>query len=100
MCKVKAKLKRKQVVLQTIGYRGAREAKTPLADARQARMFIVPKQDARGLRVGSTVTVNIAGRKIKCKVRKWSRGSKLLVPTKDYPLKTIPRSRLRRVLVG
>jgi len=99
MCRVKARVKGKNRILQSLGYRGKREAKTPLGDARQARMFIVPKSQAGGLRVGSTVTVTIAGRRIKCRVKRWSRGAKLLVPTKEYPLRDIPASRLRRVLV-
>jgi len=100
MCKVKAKLGRRRVTLQTVGYRGKREAKTPIADARQARFFIVPKSQAKGLKIGSTRTVVVAGKKIKCKVKKWSRGSKSLWPTSQYPLKNISPKRLRAVVVS
>jgi len=99
MCKVKAKLGRRRVLLQTIGYRGKKEAKTPLADARQARAFIVPKKDAKGLKIGSTRTVVVAGKKIKCTVKKWSRGSRLLLPKSQYPLKNISPKRLKAVVV-
>jgi len=60
----------------------------------------VPKNQARGLKVGSTRTVVVAGKRIKCKVKKWSRGSKSLWPASQYPLKKIPTKRLRRVVVG
>jgi len=102
VCKVKARVRRKNVVLQTIGARGSREAKTHLGDLRQMRAFIVYKNDVGklGLRLGSTVTVTVAGKRIKCKVKKWSRGSRLLLPLKDYPLKDVPVSKLKRVMVG
>ena len=99
MCKVKARLKGRTTVLQTIGYRGKREAHSPLADLKQARSFIVYKQDARGLSPGSRVTVSIGSRKIPCKVRRWSRGSRLLVPEEEYPLAGLSTSTLSRYLV-
>jgi len=99
MCKVKAKIGRKKVVLQTIGYRGKKEAKTTIGDLRQARAFIAYKKDSKGLRVGSTKTVRVAGKKIKVKVKKWSRGSRLLLPKQDRPLKGISAKRLRRAVV-
>jgi len=98
MCKVKARLGRKKVVLQTIGYRGRREARTHLGDLKQARAFIVYKKDARGLRVGSTRTVVVAGKRIKCRVRRWSRGSRLLVPVSSRPLARVSARRLRRAM--
>jgi len=102
MCKVKAKVRGKAVTLQTIGYRGRRERKSPIADARQARSFIVYKKDVRKLRlkIGSTVTVNVGGKKIKAKVRKWSRGSRLLLPKSQYPLKGLSTRKLKKVVVG
>jgi len=99
MCKVKARLKGRTTVLQTIGYRGKREARSPVADLKQARSFIVYKQDARGLSPGSRVTVSIGNRKIPCKVRRWSRGSRLLVPEEEYPLAGLSTSTLSRYLV-
>jgi len=99
MCRVAAKVKGRNLVLQTIGYRGKREARSMIGDLRQARAFIVYKEDAKGLRIGSNVVVTVAGRRIKCKVKRWSRGSKLLLPVKDYPLKNVSTSRLRRVIV-
>ena len=95
-------MKRKTVTLQTIGYRGRRERRTPIADARQARAFIVYKADARKLRLrlGSTVTVDVGGKKIRAKVKRWSRGSRLLLPVSQYPLKGVSARKLRRVVVG
>ena len=98
MCKAKAKVKGKNIVVQSIGYRGAKEAKTPAADLRQARAFIVYKKDAKGLRVGGTVTVTIAGKRVKCKVKRWSRGSRLLLPKQEHPLRDVPAKKLRRAL--
>jgi len=100
MCKVKAKLGRKNVILQTIGYRGKREAKSEIGDLRQARAFIVYKKDAKGLKVGSTITVKIGRRKIKAIVKRWSRGSKLLLPKEEYPLKNLSAQSIRRVIAG
>ena len=70
-----------------------------MGDLRQARAFIVYKKDARGLRVGSTRTVVVAGKRIKCRVRRWSRGSRLLVPISGRPLAKISTKKLRRVIV-
>ena len=91
MCRVKAKVKGKSVVLQTIGYRGKREAKTVAGDLRQARAFVAYKKDVRklGLKLGSTVTVKVGRKKIKAKVKKWSRGSRLLLPSTKFPLKGV-----------
>ena len=99
MCKVKAKVSRKRVVLQTLGYRGRKEAKTEIGDLRQARSFIVYKKDAKGLRVGSEVTVKIGRKKIKAEVKRWSRGSRLLVPKEQYPLRNLRSKTLKRVIV-
>ncbi len=101
MCKVKARIRGREVVIQTIGYRGKKEAHDDYHDLKQARNFIVYKRDVRGLglRVGSTVTVRIGSRRVKCKVKKWSRGSRLLVPLKDYPLKELPRKEFKEVHV-
>lgn len=101
MCKVKAKVKGQPVILQTMGYRGKREAKTPLADLRQARTMIVPKSEARklGLKVGSTVTVKIGNAKIPAKVKRWSKGSKLLVPKEEYPFKKLSTRTLSKYLI-
>jgi len=99
MCKAKARVGRRRVVVQTLGYRGKREARTDLGDLKQARSFIVYKDDAKGLKVGKTVTVTIAGKKVKCKVKRWSRGSRLLLPLTQYPLKKVSTKRLRRALV-
>lgn len=100
MCKVKAKIRGKIKVLQTIGYRGKKEAKTPLADLRQARCFIAPKNQAKGLKVGKKVTVTVGKKKIKCTVKKWSRGSKLLIPHENYPLKSLSTKTLKKVIVS
>jgi len=91
MCRVKAKIKRKSVVLQTIGYRGKKEAKTPAADLRQARALILYKKDVKkvGVKVGSTVTVKVGRKKVPCEVKRWSRGSRLLLPKTEYPFKNI-----------
>ena len=99
MCKVRAKIGRRKVVVQSIGYRGKREAKTPIADLRQARCFIVPKKDAKGLKVGSTKTVQIGRKKIPCTVKKWSHGSRLLVPKEQYPLRDLSPNTIKRVIV-
>ena len=95
MCKVKARIGRTQLVMQTIGYRGKREARTHLGDLHQARALIVYKKDAqklKGLKVGKTVTVKIGRRKIKAVVKKWSRGSRLLLPTNPNAFKGLPPS--------
>ena len=91
MCKVKANIKRKSVVLQTIGYRGKREGKTPVADLRQARALILSKKDVKkvGVKLGATVTVKVGRKKIPCEVKRWSRGSRLLLPKTEYPFKNI-----------
>jgi len=91
MCRVRAKIKRSEVVLNTIGYRGSKEAQTPLADIRQARAFIMRKEDARrlGIRTGSKVTVKIGRARIPTEAKNWSRGSKLLLPKEQYPLRDI-----------
>ena len=99
MCRVRIRIGRRTIIANTIGYRGKREAHSDLADARQARAFIVPKKDAKGLKIGSTRTVVVAGKKIKCTVKKWSRGSRLLLPKSQYPLKNISPKRLRAVVV-
>ena len=99
MCKVKARLKGRRVVLQTLGYRGKREARTTVGDLRQARSFIVYKKDAKNLKVGSTVTVQIGRKRIHCKVRKWARGSRLLLPTEPEPFKRFSTRGLRRLIV-
>ena len=99
MCKAKAKVGRKQVVVQTMGWRGRHEARTDLGDLRQARSFIVYKKDAKGLKIGKTVTITIAGKKVRCKVKRWSRGSRLLLPVSQYPLRNVSPKRLRRALV-
>ena len=101
MCRVKVKIKGSPAVVNTLGYRGKREAKTPLADLRQARSILVPKTEARrlNLKVGSTVTVKVGRRKIKAKVRRWSRGSRLLVPQEEYPFKGLSTKTLRKYLV-
>jgi len=99
MCKVKAKIGRKTVTLQSLGYRGKKEARTPLGDLRQARMFIIPKSQARGLKVGSTQTITIAGKRIRVKVKKWGRGARVLVPSSQRPLGKVSTKRLRRVIV-
>jgi len=100
MCKVKAKVKRRSVVLQSLGYRGKKEAKTEVGDLRQARAFIAYKKDAKrlGLKIGSEVTVKIGRKKIKAKVKRWSRGSRLLLPKEKYPLKKMKTKTLRRVI--
>lgn len=99
MCKVRARLKGRRVVLQTLGYRGRREARTDVGDLRQARSFIVYKKDARGLKVGSTVTVQVGRKRIRCKVRRWSRGSRLLLPTEPEPFRNFSTRSLRRLIV-
>jgi len=99
MCKAKARVGRRKIVVQTIGYRGRREKRTDLGDLKQARSFIVYKDYAKGLKVGKTVTATIAGKKIRAKVKRWSRGSRLLLPVSQYPLKNISSKRLRRAIV-
>ena len=101
MCRIKVKIKGKNAVVNTLGYRGAREAHTPLGDARQARMFVVPKSEARklGLKTGTNVVVKVGRAKIRGTVKRWSRGSKIIVPSQQYPLKRVSTSTLRRVLV-
>ncbi len=101
MCKIRAKIKGKEIVLQTMGYRGKKEARSDFGDVKQCRSFIVYKADAQrlGLRVGQTVTVTIAGRRLKCKVKKWSRGSRLLLPSKEYPLKDLTRREFSKIHV-
>ncbi|RLE49210.1 MAG: hypothetical protein DRJ18_00235 [Candidatus Methanomethylicota archaeon] len=101
MCRVKAKVKGKPVILQTMGYRGKSEAKTPLADLRQARTMVVPKSEARkiGLKVGSTVTVKIGKAKIPAEVKRWSYGSRLLVPKEEYPFKRLSTKTLSKYLI-
>ena len=100
MCKVKARVKGRKLILQSLGYRGKREAKTEVGDLRQARAFIVYKKDAKGLKVGSTVTVQIGRKKIKALVKRWSRGSRLLLPKEDRPLKNLSARSLRKVIAG
>ena len=101
MCRVKGKVKGVNVVMNTIGYRGSREAKTPLADLRQARMLVVPKSEARkaGLKVGTTVTVKIGNAKIRGTVKPWSRGSKVIVPKEQYPFKKYSTKTLSKYLI-
>ena len=102
MCRVKAKVKGVDIVVNTVGYRGKREAHSPLGDARQARMFIVPKAEARkaGLKTGTSVVVKIGRAKIRGTVKNWSRGSKAIVPAEQYPLKKLSLKTLRRHLIG
>ena len=99
MCRVYATVKGRRIILQTIGYRGKREARTEFSDLRQARAFIMYKADARalGIKVGSRVTVRVGRRRIVCRVRSWSRGSKLLLPSREYPLAGISRAEFERV---
>jgi len=106
MCKVKAKVKGKEVVLQTIGYRGKREAKSELGDIRQARALIMYKKDAKALRVkeGSRLKVKVlktesghpVNKTVTVTVKKWSKGSKLLLPKEEYPFKGAGKKRRRR----
>ena len=101
MCRIKVKIKGKNAVVNTMGYRGAREAHTPLGDARQARMFVVPKSEARklGLKTGTNIVVKVGRAKIRGTVKRWSRGSRLLLPVSQYPLRNVSPKRLRRALV-
>ena len=101
MCKIVGKVKGVNIVMNTIGYRGAKEAKTPLADLRQARMFVVPKAEARkaGLKVGTTVTVKLGNAKIRGTVKPWSRGSKVIIPKEQYPFKKYSTRTLSKYLI-
>ena len=102
MCKVKGEVKGKPVVLQTMGYAGKREAKTPVGDIRQARTLILYKHDAKGLGVkpGSRVTVKVGRKKIPCEAKRWSRGSILLVPKKEkHPFANMSLRSLKKHLV-
>jgi len=89
MCRVRIRIGRRTIIANTIGYRGKREAHSDLADARQARALIVPKAQAKGLRIGKEVTVRVGRRKFKATVKRWSRGSRMLLPHEQYPLKNI-----------
>jgi len=99
MCRVWARVRRKKVVLQTIGYRGRREAKSEFQDLKQARALIMYKADAEalGVRTGQTITVTVGKRRLRCKVLNWSRGSKLLLPSKEYPFKDLTREEFKRI---
>ena len=99
MCRVWARVRRKKVVLQTIGYRGRREAKSEFQDLKQARALIMYKSDAEalGVKTGQTVTVTVGRRRLKCKVLNWSRGSKLLLPSKEYPFADLTREEFKEI---
>ena len=102
MCKVQGIVKGKPVVLQTMGYAGKQEAKTPIGDIRQARTLILYKHDAKGLGVkpGSRVTVKVGRKKIPCEAKPWSRGSILLVPQKEkHPFANMSLRSLKKHLV-
>ena len=106
MCKVKAKVKGKEVVLQTIGYRGKREAKTELGDIRQARALIMYKKDAKtlGVKEGSRLRVRViktesghpVNKTVTVVVKKWSKGSKLLLPKEEYPFKGVGKRKRKK----
>ena len=99
VCRVWARVRRKKVILQTIGYRSKREAKSEFQDLKQARGLIMYKSDAQalGIKTGQTITVTVGRRRLKCKVLNWSRGSKLLLPNKDYPFADLTREEFKRI---
>ena len=99
MCRVFARVRGREVVLQTMGYRGRREARSEFQDLKQARALIMYKADAKalGIKTGQTITVTVGRRRLRCKVLNWSRGSKLLLPSEEYPFADLTREEFEEV---
>ena len=99
MCRVFARVRGREVILQTMGYRGKKEARSEFQDLKQARALIMYKADARalGVRTGQVVTVTVGRRRLRCKVLNWSRGSKLLLPSEEYPFADLTREEFEEV---
>lgn len=94
----RVKIKGKKVIVKLGGYSGKKESTSPIEDIMTANRAWIPKDVARKLKlkVGSTVTVTVAGKKVRGKVTRWSRGSKQIVFSKPLNL---TRKQARRIHV-
>jgi len=84
----KIKINGRDVIVKLGGYTGKTETKDPVKDIMTANRAWVDKGMSRilGLKIGQKVRLNIAGKIVRGKVCRWSRGSRMIVFDKPVNL--------------